>query len=300
MAKKQNAPSSIIVSLALPAIFLACYAAFNRISPSEDREQIALLREDIQRLQANEVSAEARSELTGQIEAQRKDVQALTDRLGAMRQQAGQLMQGQLDSFAQLRLEGDLSRILSNAGLQLVHERPVPTNNISTGLLKSLEGATKQLGENLTKIAAAEADNVPIDIPPDLPRDVNPLEWIAEQRRLRAGSFTGPVVLTSDLKLVGDYQAMLEGLETLIATCPEVMVTGIGFDLPSVATPGPKPLIWNVQIQMRPMNRPLNDAGSFATSHSGSTYVVAKPAFGQEDTTPAQENGHITDAAETQ
>jgi hypothetical protein len=300
MAKKQNAPSSLIVSLALPAILLAAYAAFNRLKPSEAQQEVALLREDIERVKASEVSPEARAELSEKLEAQRKDLKQLTDRLDTLRQQAGRLMQGQLDSFAQLRLEGDLSRILSNAGLQLVHERPAETNNTSSGLLKSLEVATKQLGDNLTKIAAAEADNTPIDIPPDLSPDINPLEWIAEQRRLRSGNFAGPSVLASDLRLVGDYQAMLEGLETLIATCPEVMVTGIGFEMPSVTTPGVKPLIWNVQIQMRPMNRPLDDAGSFANRQSQSTYVVTKPPLGPQEATPATRRSGFGDAAESQ
>lgn len=300
MAKKQNAPSSLIVSLALPAILLATYATFNRFNPSEAQQQVILLREDMERVQASEVSPAARAELSGKLEAQRTELKDLTERLGKLRQQAGQLMQGQLDSFAQLRLEGDLSRILSNAGLHLVHERPVATTNSSPELLKSLANATKQLGDNLTRIAAAEADNSPIDIPPDLPRDVNPLEWIAEQRRLRTGNFSGPTVLASDLKLVGDYRAMLEGLETLIASCPEVMVTGIGFELPNVATTGAKPLIWSVQIQMRPMNRPLEDAGSFAASQSKSTYVVAKPVLGQEEGASAPPSHAVTDATEAE
>ncbi|MCG8652164.1 MAG: hypothetical protein MI861_20160, partial [Pirellulales bacterium] len=164
MSKKTQNQSSLLISLALPAVMMAAYASYIRIDPPEKQARIARLEEDLQRVKAREVSVEQRVSVvqrTGELNEQLKEANA---RLESLRGQAGELMRGDLDPMAQLKVGGDLNRILASSGLRLINDSPIASNN-SPKLLASLDAATKNLGDTLTELSSQDADNVVIQLP---------------------------------------------------------------------------------------------------------------------------------------
>jgi len=299
MAKKQSQPSSLIVALALPALILTAYASYTRLYPSETAQQIARLEQDFEKVKSAQIAPAQATEVLKQLSEMRKQVTAAKSKLDGLRQRAAQMMRGEVDGNQQLKVGQEINRVLTVAGLRLVDEHPLDDGSSNTsGMLETLAGATDELGKTLTELSSDEADDAPIELPENLPLDINPVEWMATQRALRVGKFDGPETCWSELKLVGDYRSMVAGLEAVVDTCPGVVVSSIAFQKPAVRTGGPLPLIWNVRLQMRPvpeslpnLEMPAPDDTSDVVAQNpkagrrvaGETYTVAKPVVRSAD-----------------
>lgn len=314
MAKKQAQPTSLLISLAGPAVILCAYVANTRLNPSETASQIVRLQEDLISVKASEVSLQDKLGVVENLRVKSEQLASATAQLDQLRRRAGDLMRGEVSSMDQLKSGSEVHRVLTVAGMRLVNEHPVASQSSRRGMLGTLADATQELGETLTELASAEAENVPIQLPPNLPLDINPIEWMAQQRALRVGNFNGPVTRSSEIKLVGDYRSMVAGLEAVVDTCPGVVVTSVAFQKPAIQTAAPAPLIWDVQLQIRPMPSTSNsspsgemtaraepvsrsvvlESGGAAMGPSiagprdqwlpnDQTYMVAKPVLGEGD-----------------
>jgi len=249
--KKQTQQSGYLAILIGPAVILSFYAMFRTAYPSQTAGIVTRLEQDVQKLQEQQPPMEQRLVLTEQLSQKQKEISEAQDRLDKLRRDVGQTMRAKFDNHQQLQLSSQLNQILEDAGLSLVNESSVNSSN-QPDLLHSLANATEELGDTLTGLASKDQENAPIQLPPDLPRDVNPAQWIAQQRALRVGQFDGPETHLNRLRLVGDYQSMLRGLEAISDTCPDVVVVSVSFQQPAVRTGHTIPLVWDMQLQMRP------------------------------------------------
>ncbi|MEO1525754.1 MAG: hypothetical protein AAFX06_09970 [Planctomycetota bacterium] len=288
MAKKsrQSSPSSLLMTLVGPAIILFGYASYVRLYPSDDAKAIVQLERDLQSVKDREVSVQQKVAVSEQIEKENARLNEINAKLDESRRTAGEMMRGEFDLTSELVLEGQINQVLSSSGLRFVDETPVAARSQrNPGLLRSLSVATKSLGEVLTEFSSEEADSMPITLPPDLPLEVNPVEWLAQQRSLRVGRFEGPETRSTELKVVGGFHSMVAGLEAIIDTCPSVVVTSIGFEPPSDPKPG-MPLIWNVRLRMQPAPQSVADMSrggeDFAGEMMGTqTFTAAKPPIAE-------------------
>ncbi|MEL6107304.1 MAG: hypothetical protein AAFU85_14795 [Planctomycetota bacterium] len=287
MAKKsrQSSPSSLIITLAGPAIILVAYVTYIKLNPSEDAQAIARLEQDLQSVKDREVPIQQKIAVSEEIEKGKARLDEVNAQLDDSRRTAGGMMRGEFDLTSELVLEGQINRALSASGLRFVDETAVAApRRREPGMLRSLSAATKALGDVLTEYSSEEADSMPITLPPDLPLEVNPVQWLAQQRALRVGRFEGPETRSTELKLVGGFHSMVAGLEAIIDTCPSVVVTSIGFDPPSDPKPG-MPLIWSVRLRMQPIPESIASAtpmgDDFAGGMGPKTYTAAKPAIGE-------------------
>jgi len=299
MAKKQAQSSSLLIALGGPAIILCLYAVYVQVNPSEAATQVVRLETDLETIQKAEVSMQQHVQVAERLRVEKENLADAQSRLDDLRRQASELMRGEISGMDELRYGSQINHILTTAGLRLVDDHPVSSQANDSGMLRTLADATKNLGDTLTSLASDDADNTPITLPPDLPLDVNPIEWMAGQRALRVGKFSGPKTRGSELKLVGDYRSMVAGLEAVVDACPGVVVSSVAFEKPSVRTPGAIPLIWNVQLQMRPLppgsvTSPSDEMTArsearqeFQPSPSESIddarYMVTKPIVGDAD-----------------
>jgi|GEM_PF-5655511 len=299
MAGKKTQSSSMLITLGGPAVLLCLYAVNVRMNPSDAAKQVARLEGQLQTVKAAEVPFAQSLQVTEQLRLKREELEDAKFKLDELRRQASAMMRGGVDGMEELDLGKEVNRVLTVAGLRLVDDHPVTSGSDSNRMLKTLTDATKQLGQTLTEQMSKEADNTPIELPPDLPRDVNPLEWMAAQRELRTGRFDGPQTRSSQLRLVGDYRSMVAGLEAVVDACPGVVVTSVAFEKPTVRTRGSLPLIWNIEYQMRPIPKSLasdiemtdvvqqpqrpkpnsseNASADRQTDAQADTYMVAKP-----------------------
>ncbi len=296
MAKKKTQQSSLLVSLGGAAIILSAYAAYLRLNPSPDAQRIIRLEEELRISEEGQIAVEKQLELAEDIRVKTVELDEVRARLDMVRRLAGNMMRGKLNMSDQLETGSKLNRILSSAGLRLIDEHPILPGN-QFALVGSLKKAEKVLSETLTKYATEEAENTPIEIPEDLPITINPIRWLEEQRALRVGKFAGPESVSRDLKLVGNYHSMVSGLEAVIDTCPNVVVTSVAFQRPVARSSGPTFLIWNLRIQMRPEQNPgLSSQTVMGQQHNSSslsswssdrgtkesgekTHVVSKPVI---------------------
>ena len=293
---KKAQSSSMLITLGGPAILLCLYAVNVRLNPSDAAKQVARLEGQLETVKAGEIPFAQSLQVAEQLRLKQEQLDDAKLKLDEVRRQASEMMRGDVDGMEELALGKEVNRVLTVAGLRLVDDHPVAADSRGNRMLKTLADATKQLGETLTEQMSKEADNTPIQLPSDLPRDVNPVEWMAAQRELRTGRFDGPQTRSSQLKLVGDYRAMVAGLEAVVDTCPGVVVTSVAFEKPTVRTPGSLPLIWNIEYQMRPLPKSLssdiemtdvvqqqklnanaNASADRQTDVQPDTYMVAKP-----------------------
>jgi len=294
MVKKQSQPSSLIIALAVPALILTAYATYTRLYPGETAKQIARLEEDLEQVKSAQVPPTQARAIADQLSTTREKVSTAKSDLDALRREAARMMRGAIDGNRQLQIEQAVNRVFSVAGVRLVNESSLGDRRQTPNLMKTLAEATESLGDKLTDLSSDEASSVPITVPADLPLEVNPIEWMAAQRALRVGKFDGPDTRWSELKLVGDYRSMVAGLEAVVDSCPEVIVSNIAFEKPGVRSAGPAPLIWNVQLEMRPSAiasgeletaRTILDSGALAegsrlqTRDGGEIYTVARPVL---------------------
>lgn len=292
MARKPNSSSTLLTAIFAPSLLFFAYAFYIQMYPMASQQKLTRLEQQLAGVQAREVPVNQRVQVTEQIREKEEELKQVNTKLDELRRKAGELMRAEFDSMKQLQINGDMNQILAQANLQLVDDHPLGTRNPNRlELLASLTAATKQLGDTLTELSSDEADSSPIQLPPNLPRNVNPLEWIAEQRALRVGRFGGPKTSSYELKLVGDYLSMVSGLESVIDACPDIVVTSVGFEIPEVRTAGPKPLIWTVQVQLRPMTNslpeePASSQGIFAgtpeTELGNTPYTALKPVINDD------------------
>lgn len=300
MASKNRQTSPFLIALIAPAILIGSYATLRLFRPSEDRQQVIRLVGELQQVKSNVVPEERRLGVVQQIATKREELAAVQADFDEVRRQAGQMMRAEFEPMMELTTEQDINRILSQAGLRFVDGFPATGNSRRPGLLQSLNSATEQLGDFLTDLASEEVADVPIILPPDFPRDENPILWMEQQRQLRVGNFDGPETTKRTFRLVGDYRSMIAGLEAIVDACPNVVVSNVAFQRPAISVGiGPQPLVWNLQVQMMPDENKRSvrvDAEMMARRrayrqelenadevYDAETYTVSKPVAGDSD-----------------
>ncbi|MEM9645004.1 MAG: hypothetical protein AAF989_08415 [Planctomycetota bacterium] len=298
MKKTKQQTSSALVALGLPAALLCMYAAYSVLNPSEAVAQIERLEEEVQRLTDSQVPVDQRILAENQLEKKQQELSEEQAKLDERRRLAAVLMRGEVDGMEEIKVGGAVSRVLSSAGLRLVDEHPISDSRRASSMLRSLNNATEELGGILEELAADEADDTPIEVPFDFTGEMTPTEWIAQQRALRAGNFDGPKTRLSEWKLVGNYLSMVAGLEAVIDTCPGVVVSSVAFQKPAIRTSGPTPLIWNVQLQMRPMPQDTTASSVDAMAARAGGYfrgVRKTPSVGPEPNEPPRSRAEKAD-----
>ena len=273
MAKKKTQSSSLLIALGSPAVILFLYAANMQVHPSEASSQVARLESDLQTVKDAEVSLNQRVDVAEQLRVGQENLAVAQTRLDDLRRQSGELMRGEVTGMDELEHGREINRVLATAGMRLVDEHPISSQASGTGMLGTLADATKKLGNTLTELASEEADNTTIALPPELSLDVNPIEWMASQRALRVGKFDGPETRGIELKLVGDYRSMVAGLEAVVDACPGVVVSSVAFEKPAARIAGAVPLIWSLQLQMRPV--PPSSSNAMTVSNDAR---ISRPA----------------------
>lgn len=282
MASKSNSGSSIITALALPALMIGGYAAYTYFKPSEKKQALEQLEEDFQTVTASQVGPQRVAEVAEQLKVAQGKVDAVRAKLSALRSEASVLMRGEVGPMKQLSIGGEIERILSASGLRLVDDHPL-LQAPSTRLTTSLKDAEKELGRTLSALASEEVEETPIEMPLDYSGELTPAQWMAEQIRMRVGSFDGPKTQASEMVLVGDYRSMVNGLEAMTDALPGVLVTSVKFEMPAAQDKGPIHLIWNLRLQLRPTPEAVGgdetDAGDVdvAGMPAGMRYTVSKP-----------------------
>ncbi|MEM9826515.1 MAG: hypothetical protein AAF958_07990 [Planctomycetota bacterium] len=270
MAKQKTQSSPLIVAMALPALVIGAYAANYHLRPSEDRQEIARLEAELEQVKAGAVPDERRLSVVKQIAEKKEELEAVQADFDGLRRRGGELMRAQFEPMSELVTGNQINQVLTQVGLRFVDERPSEaTRSLRPGLLGSLTEATEQLGETLTELASQDAADIPIILPADFPRDENPILWMEQQRRLRIGNFDGPETREKSMRVVGDYQSMVAGLQAIVDTCPNVVVAGIGFERSAARRGGgPQPHVWDLQLQLRPRS-PSSRSGTGILSAGG-------------------------------
>ncbi|MEM0926326.1 MAG: hypothetical protein AAGJ83_09850, partial [Planctomycetota bacterium] len=125
MANKKRQSSSLITALITPAIILGSYAIKSQLRPSEDRLQVLRLEEELEQVKANAIAPERNLAVVQQIAAKRDELQEVESKFDDLRRQAGEMMRAKFAPMMELTTGEDINRVLSEAGMRFVDERPV-------------------------------------------------------------------------------------------------------------------------------------------------------------------------------
>ena len=251
MVSQPKHDSSILIALLPAAVVLAAYATWTQLWPSERALQIAKLEEELQQAESEQVPEEQRLEIAEQVRQLSDSLEIKRAQLRRSRNEATGVLRARMSATREVQAARRVNEVLRDAGLTMVAQ--TPTNAANTRLLESLEFATETLGETLRRIEQAAAETAEIKLPADLPRDMNPQEWIALQRRRMVSKFRAPTTKLNDVRLVGGYQDMVRALEGIIDSCPEVVVASVSFEKSKSPASSTNTLIWDLRLQLRPM-----------------------------------------------
>ena len=251
---KTSPRPSPILSAGPAAVLIALYVIARTLSPPAELAQIARLEQDVQTLRNQQMPISLVEEMEGKVEwttKQLKDVEQEVEQLSTQAKQWVRKSVGTLDAMSHVR---QLGRLMMGSGLMVVSET-VESNSTNAQLVNSLNQSASELSATLKQVANTQSPTNPA-LPPNLPGELSPLEFLAEQQRNNRRQFD--VVPRSGMKLVlvGNYESMLRGLQAVNRECPEVLITGVAFERPEQMPANWRPLIWTVQVLLHPSIAP--------------------------------------------
>ncbi|QGJ68958.1 Hypothetical protein PBC10988_6230 [Planctomycetales bacterium 10988] len=242
----KKAPS-ILICLIPAAMILAAYATYLFMSPSKTISDIERLEREVTQLQSRQIPRENILEMSGQLTDAKEQLSEVKEEIKLLQSEASNLLRGRIARSEGIQASRHFSQLMQVCGVKIVSES---TEMTTRNLLDSLDRAAKDLS-NLVVETEDDDENSVGNLPADLPSDVNPLEFLEEQRLSRRAQSELARRGGFELILVGDYSSMLKGLTSVNTCCPEILVTGVSFAQPPAGSSNNLRL-WKVQILLHP------------------------------------------------
>lgn len=212
--------------------------------------------EEVKRLEGELNGLQGSRTTWQQVEVLRNEASSLTENVDALRQNLG-ATQAQAQTFCgeeiapvdQLQTLGSVDGVLQQSGLVITADRNLRQRG-RMQLAATLKSATDNLLDEIHASQQIEQERGTPYLPPNLPPDISPEEFLAGRSAARRGRT--PEMQYREVEAIGSYHAMVSALDELNRQCDNSLVIGLAVRRPEPLTDAHNLRLWTLQLQVRP------------------------------------------------